>query len=369
MLHAHEMTAALTPISFKCGPSWRNRLMLAPMTNYQSADDGRLSEDDRQWLDLRAKGGFGMVMTCAAHVRRDGQGFVRQLGVFSDDHLPGLTELATTLKRSGAVCAVQLQHSGVRALQSLTGSQPFGPSDVKESGARAMTGDEVEAVVEDFVAAAVRAECAGFDGVELHAAHGFLLCNFLSPVFNRRNDAWGGSLEHRARILIEIIEGVRRRVRPDFQLGLRLSPERYGLRFEEQRELTRWMLVRPDLDYVDLSLWDAFAAPVDPRFAAGRLIDRFADLPRGIVRLGVAGRVRSGAEIRDALSAGADFVAMGHAGILHHDFPRRLAVDPDFGCRSLPVSEAELRAEGVGGAFLDYFKGREGFVIDEEPAA
>src|SRR6201992_2294900 len=99
--------ALLDPISFVRGPAWKNRFMLAPLTNTQSHPDGRLSDEEFHWLTLRATGGFGLVMTCAAHVQRIGQGFPGQLGVFSDDHLPGLTRLAAEIRGAGAGSLVQ----------------------------------------------------------------------------------------------------------------------------------------------------------------------------------------------------------------------------------------------------------------------
>ena len=144
---------------------------------------------------------------------------------------------------------MQLHHAGIRSPAALIGEAPVGPREDAETGARALSDGEVEQLIEDFIAAAVRAEKAGFDGVELHGAHGYILCAFLSPETNRRDDRYGGSLENRARIVFEIIKGVRARTRPDFQLGLRLSPERFGLKFAEQRELAGEMLAsrRPRL--------------------------------------------------------------------------------------------------------------------------
>src|ERR1700727_1635600 len=248
------MTDLLSPMTLTRGPTWKNRLMLAPLTNCQSHPDGRLSDAEFHWLTMRAKGGFGLVMTCAAHVQRIGQGFPGQLGVFSDDHLPGLTRLAAEIKAQGAVSSVQLHHAGLRSPEALTFERPVGPSEDAETNTRALSTEEVEQLTEDFIAAAVRSEKAGFDGVELHGAHGYILCAFLSPETNRRDDRYGGSLENRARIVFEIIKGVRARTRPDFQLGLRLSPERFGLRFGEQRDLARRLLASGDLEYLDLSL-------------------------------------------------------------------------------------------------------------------
>jgi len=243
-----------------------------------------------------------------------------------------------------------------------------GPSVDAETGARALSEGEVEALREDFIAAAVRAERAGFDGVELHGAHGYILCAFLSPELNQRTDRYGGSPENRARLILEIIAGVRARTRPDFQLGLRLSPERFGLRFAEQRALAAQVLASGDLDYLDMSLWDVFKAPMEAEFADRPLIDWFADLPRGETRLGAAGKLMTGADCRRVLEHGLDFPILGRAAILHHDFPKRVAADPDFRSLSLPVTRAHLRAERLGPVFIDYMAGWKGFVAEEEPA-
>jgi 2,4-dienoyl-CoA reductase-like NADH-dependent reductase (Old Yellow Enzyme family) len=363
------VTDLFAPLSFARGPAMKNRFMLAPLTNSQSHPDGRLSDDEFHWLTWRATGGFGLVMTCAAHVQRIGQGFPGQLGVFSDEHLPGLTRLAAEIRRQGSVSAVQLHHAGIRSPADLVGEAPVGPSEDAETGARALTEGEVEALVEDFIAAGVRAEKAGFDGVELHGAHGYILCAFLSAETNRRTDRWGGSLENRARIVREIIAGVRARTRPDFQLGLRLSPERFGLKLEEQRALAGELLAEGALDWLDMSLWSTFKPPMEAAFGERPLIDWFADLPRGATRLGVAGKLMSGEDCRRALEHGADFAILGRAAILHHDFPRRMAADPDFETIALPVTRDYLRNERLGPTFIDYIAGWKGFVAEEAEAA
>ncbi|HWF01236.1 MAG TPA: NADH:flavin oxidoreductase [Caulobacteraceae bacterium] len=360
------MTSLFDPLTLSRGPAWRNRFMLAPLTNLQSHPDGRLSDDEFEWLTYRAVGGFGLVMTCASHVQRIGQGFPGQLGVFSDDHLPGLTRLAAAIKAGGAVSSVQLHHAGVRSPKDLVGEDPVGPSDFAETGARALSEAEVEALRDDFIAAAVRAQSAGFDGVELHGAHGYILCAFLSPELNQRADRYGGSAANRARLLEEIIAGVRANTRPDFQLGVRLSPERFGLKFAEQRDLAGRLLTGGDLDYLDMSLWDAFKAPVETEFAGRPLIDWFAELPRGATRIGAAGKLMSGADCRCVLEHGMDFPVLGRAAILHHDFARRVEADPDFRAASLPVSREHLRRERLGEAFLGYMAGWKGFVAEDE---
>ena len=224
------MTSLFEPLAFTRGPAMKNRFMLAPMTNCQSHDDGRLSDEELRWLAMRAEGGFGLTMTCASHVQARGRGFPGQLGIFSDVHVEGLSRLAAAIKRNGSVAVAQLHHAGMRAPPALIGSQPVSPSDDAETGARALSHDEVVQLREDFIAAALRAERAGFDGVELHGAHGYVLCQFLSPETNRRTDEYGGTLENRSRLLLEILSGIRERCRSDLTVGVRLSPERFGMR-------------------------------------------------------------------------------------------------------------------------------------------
>lgn len=365
------LTDPFSSLALARGPAWKNRFMLAPLTNTQSHPDGRLSDEEFHWLTMRAKGGFGLVMTCASHVQRQGQGFPGQLGVYADDHLPGLRRLATQIKADGAVASLQLHHAGIRSPRHLIGETPVGPSEDSETGARALTTGEVETLIEDFVAAAARAERAGFDGVEIHGAHGYILCAFLSPETNRRTDDYGGSPQNRARVVRRIIAGIRTRCRPDFQLGLRLSPERFGLVMGEIRALAADLLLAGgDLDFLDMSLWDAFKAPIDEAYATRPLIDWFSELPRGATRLGAAGKITSGVSVRRLFDSGADFAIIGRAAVLHHDFPRRVAADGDFQPIALPVSREHLRREGLSPAFVEYMNGWKGFVAEvvEAPA-
>lgn len=362
------MTDLSSPLTFARGPAMKNRFMLAPLTNTQSHADGTLSDDEFHWLTLRAKGGFGLTMTCAAHVQAAGQGFPGQLGVFGDQHLPGLTRLAAAIKAEGSVAVVQLHHAGNRSPADLIGQAPLCPSDDAETGARALTLAEVEQLRDDFIAAAVRAQKAGFDGVELHGAHGYILCQFLSPTINRREDRYGGSLENRARLIFEIIDGVRAACRPDFNLGLRLSPERFGLQLAEIRDLAQQLMRDGKIDYLDMSLWDVAKEPVEEAFQGRTLMSYFTELDRGNVRLGVAGKIMAAETARQCLEDGADFVVIGRAAILHHDYPKRALADPGFTPIALPVTPEHLRAEGLSPVFVEYMGNWKGFVAQPEPA-
>ncbi len=360
------MTSLFEPLTFTRGPAMKNRFMLAPLTNLQSHADGTLSDDEFHWLTFRAKGGFGVTMTCAAHVQAAGQGFPGQLGIFSDAHLPGLTRLAATIRGDNSVAVAQLHHAGMRSPAALIGTAPLSPSDDTATGARALSGAEVEQLTEDFIAAAVRAERAGFDGAELHGAHSYILCQFLSAETNRRTDQWGGSLENRTRIVRDIIAGVRARCRADFNLGLRLSPERFGLKLAEIRDFAQELMRAGDLDYIDMSLWDVFKEPIEEEFHGRSLLAWFANLERGTVRLGVAGKIATGADARRVLDEGADFAIVGRAGILHHDFPLQVRANPDFRPIALPVPREHLRKEGLGPKFVEYMQTWKGFVAEEK---
>ncbi|MFZ9628652.1 MAG: NADH:flavin oxidoreductase [Ilumatobacteraceae bacterium] len=356
------MTSISDPLSFAHGPSMPNRVMLAPLTNQQSHADGTLSDEEHRWLTMRATGGFGLTMTCASHVQRVGQGFAGQLGIFGDEHLDGLTRLARDLNATGTVSYVQLHHAGLDAPADVIGTQPVSASDDADSGARALTTDEVEQVTHDFVAAARRAQRAGFHGVELHGAHGYLIGQFLSAETNRRTDRYGGSFDNRCRLLLDIVDGVRAECGDALALGVRLSAERFGVDTDEMCELFGCLVDTGAIDLIDMSLWHVDKEPVSEHHRGRRLIEVFAELPRGTTRLAVAGHLRTPVALQRALDDGVDVVAVGRAGILHHDFARR-ATDPTWVPRTPPATEADLVAEGVSPAFMGYLKRRfEGFV-------
>ena len=356
------MSNLFQPLQFKSGSSLKNRFMLAPLTNTQSHADGRLSDEEYHWLTMRAKGGFGLTMTCAAHVQAVGQGFPGQLGIFGDEHLEGLTRLAQGIKNENSLAVVQLHHAGMRSPAELIGQAPVCPSDHPETGATGLSTAAVEQLIEDFICAAERAEKAGFDGVEIHGAHGYILAQFLSGTINQRQDQFGGSIENRMRPITEIIEGVRSRCRPDFLLGLRLSPERFDVHLPDIIEVAKVILAAGKIDFLDMSLWDSFKEPEDEAFKGRSLLSYFTELERGDVALGIAGKLRNPDEVNRAMAAGIDFIMLGRAAILHHDFPLQMQADQDFTPVRNPVSADYLRAEGLGEAFITYMSGWKGFV-------
>ena len=345
------------------GPAMPNRFMLAPLTNSQSHADGVLSHDEFHWLTMRAQGGFGLTMTCAAHVEARGQGFPGQLGIWSDAHYEGLTRLASALNATGTVSYVQLHHAGNRSPAELIGQQPACPSDDPATGARALTTEEVHEVIAAFVASARRSELAGFHGVELHGAHGYLICQFLSPELNQRDDEFGGSLENRSRILFDIVDGIRAECGPDFALAVRLSPERFGVRTAEIVEVYQRLVASGQVDLIDMSLWDVDRRLSDGEFEGRTLTEIFAEIPRGEVRLGVAGKIHDPADVQRVLDAGVDIAVLGRVAIMHHNYPQLLAADAGFVPRRPPTRPEVLVAEGVSPNFVTYLSGSfKGFV-------
>jgi len=359
------MDRLFEPLEFAHGPVMKNRFVLAPMTNLQSHADGTLSDAEFHWLSLRAQGGFGGVMTCASHVQAIGQGFPGQLGIWSDRHVDGLTRLAAEIHRHGSIAIVQLHHAGLRSPAALIGGAPVSASNDEKTGARALTTEEVGQLTEDFVLAALRAERAGFDGVQVHGAHGYIVCQFLSIETNRRADRYGGNLDNRCRLLFDILRGIRERCRPGFLVSVRLSPERFGMTLNETTVIAQRLFDSGLADLLDMSLWDVFKEPEEAEFKSKPLLEWFTALDRGETRLSVAGKIRSAADAKRVFAAGVDALTIGRAAILHHDFPERCRDDPFFEPVDLPVTPEYLRSEGLSDPFVAYMKNWEGFVTED----
>jgi 2,4-dienoyl-CoA reductase-like NADH-dependent reductase (Old Yellow Enzyme family) len=361
------VTALLAPLRFRNGITAKNRLWLAPMTNMQSHDDGSLSDEELHWLTVRAQGGFGVVETCAAHVAEDGQAWPGELGVFADRLVPGLARLAGALAEHRALGIVQLFHGGLRAEPQLTGRPTWSSSAIEEPGLsvpRAATEADIRGVIGRFRDAAVRAHTAGFAGVELHGAHGYLLGQFLSATQNRRTDGWGGAWENRARLLRETLRAVRAAVPASFLVGVRLSPEDWGqakgLDLDENVVLARW-LVDDGADFLHLSLWDA--AKKSRKRPDVHPLSLFRAAVEDRVALVAAGGVWTHDEAEAVLKEGADAVALGRAAIANPDWPMYVA-DATWKARRPPLTRAELHDRGLSERFALYMRHWKGFVAD-----
>ena len=355
-----------TPLQFACGLTLKNRFMLAPLTNQQSHDNGRLSEEEYQWLTMRAAGGFGLVMTCASHVQANGKGFSGQLGIFSDDLYEGHQKLASAIKEQGSLAVIQLHHAGMRSPEALIQEQPVCPSNHEKTKARGLSLQEVKQLRDDFISAAVRAKAWGYNGVEVHGAHGYIITQFLSAEINKRTDVYGGSLENRSRLLFEIVDGIRTQCGSDFLLGVRLSPERFGMDLQEFKTICQQLIDAHTIDFLDLSLWDCFKMPDDATYQDQSLLAHVTSLNRKHVKLTVAGKIRTGKDVSTILNAGIDFVTVGRSGILHHDFPKKVIENPDFEPEKIPVSKQYLYNEGLSENFINYMLRWPDFVLEDK---
>ncbi len=232
----------------------RNRILMAPMGSNLSETDGRCGERIQAYYEARARGGAGAVIVGVAAIAwPEGNCNPNQVGISNDDFLPGLEALAGRVKQHGCRAIIQLQHAGKVAVRDMAAGRPMlvpsvpkhTPDDMMEAlteqemaafvkslaGAKieykVADADDIAWLVERFADAAHRAQRAGFDGVELHSGHGYILAEFLSPYTNQREDDYGGSLENRARLLCEVLRGVRERVGDDFPVWLRLDAHEY----------------------------------------------------------------------------------------------------------------------------------------------
>ena len=349
-------------IVFPCGISMKNRFMLAPLTNTQSYEDGTLSNDEFNWLTLRAKGNFGITMSCASHVQEIGKGFPGQLGIFDDKHIDGLKRLTDEIRKYESLSVAQLHHAGMRSPEDIIGESPVCPSSDEKTKSRSLSNEEVNFLRDDFINAAVRAKKSGYDGAELHGAHGYILCQFLSSTINKREDEYGGSLENRSKIIFEIIDGIRSECGKDFLLGIRLSAERFGIKLSESKELCQKLIDDEKIDFLDISLWDSFKDPVEEEHKDKTLLQHFTELNRKKVLLTVAGNIRTGEDVDKIISSDVDFVTIGRAAILHHDFPNKVLENQEFIPIDTPSPKEHLRKEGLSEKFIEYLKVFKGFV-------
>ncbi len=336
--------------------------MLAPLTNKQSNEDGTLTDAEFHWLTMRAKGQFGLVMTCASHVQQIGKGFEGQLGIFSDIQNEGHKKLAKSIIEKGSLAVIQLHHAGMRTPQELIDEQPVCPSTNTKHNARALTLKEVEALRDAFVTAAVRAQKCGYNGVELHGAHGYIISQFLSAQINQRKDKYGGSLHNRARLLFEIVNKIRTQCGANFLIGVRLSPEKFGMDLQEIKDISQQLIDENKIDFLDISLWDCFKMPEEPQYQNKPLLQHFTDLDWKKVKLTVAGKIRNGKDVVNILQHNVDFVSVGRSAILHHDFPKQVMLNPAFQAIETPVSKEHLKKEGLSDTFISYMGKWPGFV-------
>lgn len=240
------------------GMSLANRFIYSATWDGCADDNGFCTQRNINMLVERVNGGVGLIITGMAFVKPEGKAAPGQLAIYDDEFIDGLVKMAGAIHDVQGKVVLQLAHSGCYAPSALTGHEALGPSandTDKFPQCREMTLQEINQVVEAFGKAAGRAKKAGFDGVQLHAAHGYLLCQFLSPFFNKRTDNYGGSIENRARILLEAFQAVRNEVGEEYPVLVKINSEDFveGGLTQDEMLLVCAMLEKAGVDAIEMS--------------------------------------------------------------------------------------------------------------------
>jgi 2,4-dienoyl-CoA reductase-like NADH-dependent reductase (Old Yellow Enzyme family) len=331
----------------------RNRVVMAPMTTWASNDDGTVSDEEVAYYRRRARD-VGLVITGCTHVQANGIGFTGEFAACDDRYIPSLRKLAMAAKSGGAPAILQLFHAGVKTLPTLVDDVVAASAVAGEAGPfasailpRALGDEEVLDVVTAFADATRRAIAAGFDGVELHGAHGFLLQNFFSPHSNHRSDRWGGSLENRMRFPLAVVAAVKQAIaehadRP-FALGYRISAEESvdgGLRLADTLQLVT-RLIDAGASYLHASLGNvldqkpATSGPDEP------IVRILCDHIGGRIPLIAAGGINTPAQAASALVMGLSLVAVGKGLVMDPDWMQHARAGGDHGIR-LSISAGDV---------------------------
>jgi 2,4-dienoyl-CoA reductase-like NADH-dependent reductase (Old Yellow Enzyme family) len=240
------------------GMQLANRFVRSATWEGLANDDGSVTPKLIDTMTALAQGGMGLIITSHTFVSREGQATPWQLGIYQDELIPGLKKMAGAVHAHGSKIVLQLAHAGVFAREELTGLPADVVSDfdgLPGQRRREIKAQDVPQIITAFADAARRAKAAGFDGVQLHSAHGFLLSQFLSPYFNRRRDDYGGDLRQRARIHLEILQAVREAVGPDYPVLIKMNCQDFqegGLSLDESVEAAK-LLAAAGLDAIELS--------------------------------------------------------------------------------------------------------------------
>jgi 2,4-dienoyl-CoA reductase-like NADH-dependent reductase (Old Yellow Enzyme family) len=239
------------------GMTIKNRFVRSATYEAMAGLDGKVNDRMLSCMAELLLGEVGLIITGHAYVTREGQAGSRQTGIYSDAMIDGLKRVTSTVHEKGGVVAVQLAHAGKNGIGK-DDDAPLGPSDVFEEGikkASAMTVDEIERTIKAFGDAAQRSVKSGFDAVQIHAAHGYMLSQFLSPYYNRRDDAYGGTLENRAKLLFQVYEEIRQRVGEAFPIMVKINSEDFlegGITVEEIIKVSH-MLEDLGMDAIEMS--------------------------------------------------------------------------------------------------------------------
>jgi len=332
-------------ITLPNGVVLNDRLGVAPMTTYSGNPDGSVSDEELIYYRRRANIGSLYISACIA-VSENGIAFPNQFIGFNEDVMPRLRQMAIEMKSGGNKAILQIQHGGrqgqpalIKANETVAPSAVEGPAG--KPTPRALTTDEITAIILDFGETTRRAIEAGFDGVEIHGANTYLIQQFVSEVANRRDDEWGGSLENRLRFPVAVLEEVKRVAAEyaddQFIVGYRLSAEEYneagvGYTINETEVLTE-KLIEGGIHYLHVSLLDFQKLPHDDQ-GKGSIVEILSEQIAGRVAFVAVGSVKTPDEAVAALEEGADIVVMG----------RQALIDPEWTAKVKRGKESEINA-------------------------
>ncbi|HAU9492620.1 TPA: NADH-dependent flavin oxidoreductase [Escherichia coli] len=313
----------------------RNRIVMAPITTWSANPDGTISEQELEFYKRRSQN-VGLVITGCTYVTPSGIGFTHEFAAYDDRFINSLEKLAAAAKSGGAPAILQIFHAGNKAIPELVPNNDVisaSASSVKSGDfmkrvvqSREMTENEIQETIRAFGDVTKRAIKAGFDGIELHGAHGFLLQNFFSPLFNQRNDRWGGDLEGRMRFPLAVLQEVKNVVyeyaTKPFAIGYRISPEESatgGLRIEDTYKLLD-RLISSGISYIHTSLVsinDSYPveSPNGPR-----TIELILNHIAGRVPVIAAGKIRTPSQAQEAISTGLPLVAIGKGLVINPEW-------------------------------------------------
>lgn len=309
---------------------------MAPMEKNLAAATGAVTQRYIDYCEHRAAGGAGLITLESMYVHPAGKNHRYQLGLHDDELVPGYRRLVEACHRHGALVGAEIQFAGRETSSSITGTQPMAPSAVPCTAIaggetpRVLTAREIRDLVDVFAAAAVRAVAAGFDVIEIHGAHGYLIGQFLSPFSNRRKDEYGGDFDRRLRFPLDVIRAVRAAVGPDVPLLYRMSAEEHvegGLTLADACRVAPW-LEAVGVDLIDISAGIYESAPwiVQSMEMPQGCLAPLAAAIRPVVKIpvSVAGRISDPQVAENILTAGtADFVTLGRALHADAEWPRK----------------------------------------------
>lgn len=317
------------------GTVLKNRIVMPPMVVRYATADGYLTDRSIDYYEARARGGTGLIIQEATYVHQMGQILANQPGVSDDKFIPRLGELIRAVHRHGAKIAIQLVHGG-RAAYLPAGIQPLAPSPIAAEGCavpKEMTSFEIAEVIKYFAEAAVRAKRAGYDGIEVHAAHNYLIDQFISPACNRRKDEYGGSVKNRARFLVQVIEAVREATGNGFPVWCRINGKEFGVQggetLEDAKKVAR-MAENAGAVAIHVSAFGS-ESPINlttPVFTPAVIADLAAAIKAAVkVPVIAVGRMTPEAG-EELLSQGkADMIAFGKALFADPELPNKVCSD------------------------------------------